>query len=163
MTLKWKIFFALNILLALSAFILLILLFVALFSMNYRIEYYLSFAIFIFALSIMPLNSFLNIFLLQRYYPDKLISKGIKKLYLLLLTLTGIIILGMLIICIYAGAEEFDSRNADRDANRKIVLLILFIAMIIQIIIFTMQIQLLALIKRNNQKSMHSLIDSIGQ
>ncbi len=111
----------------------------------------------------MPLNSFLNIFLLQRYYPDKLISKGIKKLYLLLLTLTGIIILGMLIICIYAGAEEFDSRNADRDANRKIVLLILFIAMIIQIIIFTMQIQLLALIKRNNQKSMHSLIDSIGQ
>ncbi|HEY6502352.1 MAG TPA: hypothetical protein VIZ28_00125 [Chitinophagaceae bacterium] len=163
MSLKWKIFFALNILVALPAFILLVLLLVIAFNDVNSSEDYLYFIIFLFAFSMMMLNGFLNIFLLQRFYPDKLIPAGAKRLNLLSWILTALVTIGLLISCYYAAIEVFDARNAGRNAAGKVTLIILLLILILQLIILVMQLQLRRLISRNNRNSMDSLIDSIGR
>ena len=162
MTVKWKIFLALNFVLALPSFVFLIILIINFLKYYSITEDTIFFLLFLFGLSMITLNGFLNIYLLQRFFPDKIIPISIKRINLLSLILTSIIAVGMLIMFIYATAEEFGNNNAGRNANVKIALAILLFALIILVIILIMQAKLPRLISRNNHEKMDSLINSIG-
>jgi hypothetical protein len=161
MPLKWKIFFALNIVIGLPAFVFLIMLCISFFNARVTHSSYLYFALLGFVLSMMTLNGFLNIFLLQRFYPDKLIPAGAKNLNLASLVFTSIGNIGLFLLCIYAALDEFNSGRSDNTS--KIALSLLSLTAILQTIILFMQAQLLRLITRNHYQRIDSLIDSIGQ
>jgi hypothetical protein len=163
MPLKWKIFLGLNFILALPAIVLLVLLVLQFGNMTHRSEDYLYFGLVVFCLATVILNGFLNILMIQRFYPDKLIPVPMKRLSLAFLILNGIVATGLLLLCLYAASEEFSSANAGRDASGKIALAILILALVIQVAVLVMQAQLPRLINRNNQSNMQSLIDAIGQ
>lgn len=159
---KWKIFLVFNFVIGIPAFILLILLLIALTRFREN-EDYLYGSIFSFAMLIVAANSFLNIFVTQRYYPDKLVPSGIRKLNMVAMILTTVVAVGLLIVCLYAATEEFGEDNDYRDNSGKVALAVLFLALVLQVVILVMQGQLAILIGRGHRQKMHSLIDSIGQ
>jgi len=162
MPIKWKIFLALNFILGLPAFILLVFLVIKYSHTGHSSEDYLIFWIFTFALSVMIINSLLNISLLQRFYPDKLLPPVFKRLHMMFSILSGIIAAGMCIVCVY-GALEMSNTDTRIKSRGWIVLSIFFVTMIIQVITLVMQVQLPRRVTRNGRNSMRSLIDSIGQ
>jgi hypothetical protein len=163
MPVKWKIFLALNFVLSLPALVCFILAIIKLLnSHRYRGDDFI-FCIFALVLLIIALNGFLNIYLLQRFYPDKLVPSGAKQLNILSLVLNGLAAIVVLIFCIFGASEEFSRHNEERDSTGKIALAIIFFLWLVQVVVLIMQGQLPGLINRNNRKKMDSLIDSIGQ
>lgn len=162
MSLKWKIFFALNFILAIPAFVVLLFLIIN-FSTSDRIgEDNFFFALAVFGLLMITGNGFLNIYVIQRFFPDKLLPVNINRLNTISLVINFILTTGLLILCIYGATVEFKQSNAGRDTSGKIVLVIFFIACLIHIITLILQVQLPPLIMRNNHEKMDSLINSIG-
>jgi hypothetical protein len=113
------------------------------------------------------LNGFLNIYILQRFFPDKLLPPGIKTLNTTSLVFNVLASIGLLIVCIWAASLEFGRKyyvsDGAEDASGKIVLAIMFFLWLVQVAVLIMQGQLPGLISRNNRQSISSLIDSIGQ
>ena len=163
MPVKWKIFLALNFVLSLPALVCFILVIINLLNARRYASDDFIFIIFGLVLLVITLNGFLNIFLLQRFYPDKLIPAGIKQLNILSLVLNILAAIGVLLFGIYGATEEFSSRNEDRESYGKIAIAIIFFLWLVQVVVLIMQGQLPGLITRNNRKKMDSLIDSIGQ
>src|SRR5882757_5140720 len=109
MPVKWKIFLALNFVLSLPALVCLVLLFINLLnSYNRTSDYFFAF-IFLFGFLVMTLNGFLNIYFLQRFFPDKLIPAGVKRLHILSMVLNILAAVGILILCIYGAVLEFNN------------------------------------------------------
>jgi hypothetical protein len=164
MPVKWKIFYALNIVTGLLSFIALLAMVLSSTDPDQTAQDYMFLGIFLFTFLIMAVNSFLNIALLHRYYPDKLLPRGIKVLanwlFILMILITVVFLLGGIVTVIteLSGSEKNISGNAGM-----IGLSFLGVVTILQIIIVIMQKQLTGQIRRNYEKSMHSLIESIGQ
>jgi uncharacterized membrane protein len=163
MPVKWKIFFTLNFVLSFPALVCLILLIIDLLNSHRRSEDYFITLVFIFGLVMIMLNGFLNIYMIQRFFPDKLLPSPVKRFYILSLVLNSLLAAGTLVLCIYGASIEFSRNNDGRDTSGKIALTIIFVLWLVQIIILIMPGQLPGLISRNNREKMHSLIDSIGQ
>lgn len=163
MRIKWKIFLALNFILGIPAFIFLMLLIVEFFnSFKDMTDLSIPF-LFLFGFSVITFNSFLNIFILQRFFPDKLISPSVRTLNLVSFILNILLAVITLVLSIYATALEFGNDPERKITDGKVVLLIIFIGLIIHIIVLVMQGQLPALINRNNRERMNSMINSIGE
>jgi len=163
MPMKWKIFFALNFVLSLPALICFIFLFINLINTyNRSSDYFIAF-LFLFCLLMISLNGFLNIYLMQRFFPDKLIPESVRRLNTLSLVLNTMIAIGILIFCVYGASLEFSYGYEGRDTTGKIALAIVFVLWIVQVIILVMQGRLPRLISQNNHEKMKSLIDSIGK
>ena len=162
---RWKIFLGLNFTLSIPAFISFILLIIQL--INARLSTTQDFLIFflvLFGLGAITLNGFLNIFMLQRYFPDKLIPANVKSIAILSLILNILASIGLLIFILYAASWMFRYDSPGRDfSSGKRSLAIISLAWIIQLVVLTMQGRLPAIINRNNKKSISNLIDSIGQ
>jgi hypothetical protein len=162
---RWKIFLGLNFTLSIPAFICFILLVIQL--INARLtstEDLLIIFLILFGLAAITLNGFLNIFILQRYFPDKLVPANIKSIAVLSLILNILASIGLLIFILYAASWIFRYDAPGRDfSSGKRSLAIISLAWIIQLVVLTMQSRLPAVINRNNKKSISNLIDSIGQ
>jgi hypothetical protein len=162
MPVKWKIFFALNFLLAIPAFAALLFSIINFSNRNRTGEDNFYFSLFIFGLLMITGNGFLNIYIIQRFFPDKLLPVSIKRLNIISLVINFIITAGLLILCIYAAMDEFKQGNKGRDNSGKIALVIISVAWVIHFIILILQVQLPTLIIRNNREKINSLINSIG-
>ncbi|TMI68871.1 MAG: hypothetical protein E6H09_21455 [Bacteroidetes bacterium] len=162
---RWKIFLGLNFVLSIPAFICFILMIIQL--LNTRLTTtgdFLIFFLVFFGLAVITLNGFLNIFMLQQYFPDKSIPANVKSIATLSLILNIITCIGFLILILYAASWMFRYDAPGRDfSSGKRSLAIISLAWIIQLVVLTMQSRLPALINRNNKKSISNLIDSIGQ
>jgi hypothetical protein len=165
MPVKWKIFLALNFVLSLPAFVFFIFLVIRFLNTSRYKETDSAFFIVVFTLLIVTLNGFLNIYILQRFYPDKLLPLSVKRLNAVSLALNILAAIAILILCIYAASWVFrsDYTYGRRDASGKIALAIIFFLWLVQVMVLVMQGQLPVLISRNNREKMSSLIDSIGQ
>ena len=163
MPVKWKIFLALNFVLSLPAFICLVLLSINLLNGHNRGADYIFAFVFLFGFLVITLNGFLNIYLLQRFFPDRLLPAGIKRLHVLSLLLNVLVAIGLLVLCIYAASVELTSDYEERDVSGRIALAVIFFLWLVQVIVLIMQGQLPGIISRNNREKMDSLIDSIGQ
>lgn len=157
---KWKIFFALNILLAFFALIFLIATIATFNTLNDQPRNFIFSVIFTFSFAVMTINGLLNIFLLLKFYPDKPVPAATKNISLLFLIITSIIIAVVILGCLVA---IFFSDDKTENISSKIALVITFFAGLLQIAVLIMQGQLPPVIRRNHQNNMHSLIDSIGQ
>ena len=163
MPVKWKIFLALNFILSLPALVCLILLVISFLNSHRRnYDYFLPYLL-LSGMLLITINGFLNIYIMQRFFPDKLLPAGIKSLNILSVLLNILISIGIMIVCIYGASEELGRHNYERDASGKIALTIIFVLWLVQVVVLIMQVQLPGLISRNNQERMDSLIDSIGQ
>ena len=163
MPLKWKIFLGLNFLLSLPAFICFALLLIDFLTrFNRSGNFLIAFAV-LFGLLVIPINGFLNIYVLQRFFPDKLLPRGVKNLNSISIILNVLVALAWLILTIYGATLAFGPYSYENDAIGKLTVIILAFLWILQVIVLIMQGQLNRTIGRNNRQSMHSLIDSIGQ
>jgi hypothetical protein len=161
MQIKWKIFFALNLLLVLYAIVLLIATTATLSKFSHKQDSFILSIIFIFSFAVMAMNGILNVFLLRRFYLAKLIPAIIKSLSHLFLIITAIVTVVIFLTCLIGAREIFNARDGHH--VRTTTLTVSFLVVAIQTAILIMQEQLPRLIQLNYQSSMHSLIDSIGQ
>ena len=161
---KWKIFLVLNFTLMIPSIIGLVVLTISLFNTNLeRTDDDLMFTtLFLFVFFTITLNSLLNVFIIQRYFPDKLIPVVIKRLNIVSFVLNILLSIGILVLCIYGASEEFDKGTARENNSGVIALGVILFIWIIQVIVLVMQGQLPSLISRNNRNKMDVLIDSIG-
>ena len=163
MPLKWKIFLGLNFLLSLPAFICFAVLFIDILNRFTRNADLLILCSVLFSLLVIPVNGFLNIYVLQRFFPDKSLPRGVKTMNAICITLSVLVAIAWLIFTIYGATQEFGSYEYERDSVGKTTVIVLFFFWVLQVIVLIMQGQLIRTIGRNNRESMHSLIDSIGQ
>ncbi len=161
---KWKIFLVLNFVLSIPALMCFVLLLINILNARYRgtnIEYLFTFLA-LFSLLLITLNGLLNTYLLQRFFPDKLLTTGVKRLNIVSFVLNILVAIGVLVLCIYGANEEFGNDNDDANSG-KIALMIMSALWLVQVVVLILQGQLPGLINRNNREKIDSLIDSIGQ
>jgi hypothetical protein len=162
MPLKWKIFFALNFVLSLPALAFLIYLFIYFLNSFSRTADIWIGVLFLVGLLMIMLNGFLNIYLIQRFFPDRLVPEGLLRVNTLSIVLNILLSVGLLIFNIYITSELL--RYPYRlPTAQKITLGLFYFLWIVQVVILILQAQLPALINRNNHDKMNSMIDSIGQ
>jgi hypothetical protein len=162
MSVKWKIFFALNFIIGLPALVLLVRLgFLIWETRNPLDQYAMGYVVFA-GLLFVTLNSFWNIFLLQRCYPDRALTGTQRGWNIFFLVINWLVELGLLIVTIVGIGEEFGSDASSGSDVGKIVLGILVLVIAAMASQLIMQAQLPRLISRNIQNKMSSLIESIG-
>jgi hypothetical protein len=162
MPLKWKIFLALNFVLSLPALVFFIYLFILILNnISRAVDFWIG-GLFLAGLLAIILNGFLNIYLLQRFFPDRLVPEGVHRLNTISIVLNSLLSIGLLIWNIYITSELFSYRYRIPTAQ-KITLAIFFVLWMVQVVILVLQVQLPGLINRNNRDKMNSMIDSIGQ
>lgn len=162
MPLKWKIFLGLNFLLSLPALICFILLLID-FLNNYNRNSSAFVFAFMFGLLVIPMNGFLNIYVLQKFFPDKLLPGAIRSMNSISLVLNILVAVAWLVLTVYGATIAFGHYSYESDSVGKLTVAILSLLWIAQVAVLVMQGQLNRTISRNNRDSMHSLIDSIGQ
>lgn len=159
---KWKIFFALNIVLSLPAFVFAILLAIELFNSSIYFDNIIPYLM-LAGLIFITFNGFLNIYVVQRFFPDKLIPVSVKRLNGFSLVMNMLTAIGLLLLGIHGAEAEFGDENSrSGSSSGQIAVYLLFLGLIIYIIVLLMQAQLPGIINRNNHYKIHSLIDSIG-
>lgn len=165
MPIKWKVYLALNFLLAIPSLFLLVFLLIQFYTERINLDNETgSFLVICLSLFIIVLNNFFGIVLFQRYYAGtRLFPLAIKRINIVLLILMWIIVLVLVVVTIYGASEELASENEERDPTGKIAVFVLSFIVILQAAILVMQAKLSNLIQRNNRKSMQELIDNIGQ
>jgi hypothetical protein len=165
MPVKWKIFLVLNFILSIPALICFIFVFVQFINrhLNGRGGDETFVYLFLFSFFAIAANGLLNIYLLQRFFPDKMLSVAVKRLNIVSLTVNVLVSIGLMILCIYAASYEFGNDPEMRDEGGRIALGFIFFFWIVQVVVLVMQGQLPGLISRNNRNKMDSLIDSIGR
>lgn len=108
-------------------------------------------------------NSFLNLYLLNRFYPDKVVSKKMDRLSLILFCVNIIywflFSLGLIITLVDFKKE----RSLYQNTGFIIGMAIMCLIAIFQIVVLVLQLKLPGTIVRNNRQQMSLLIDSIGQ
>jgi hypothetical protein len=162
MTTKWKIFFGLNFLIGLPAFIFLVVLIIK-FTGDLSSDNYIVESIFGFALLAISGNNFLNILLLQRYFPDRMIPRVLDRVHLVSLTINFIVAVGLILVCSYALVELFSEKFRHQNTEGRTILIIFLVMLFLQLAILVIQTKLPLTISRNTHDQMHSLIDSIGE
>lgn len=164
MPVKWKIFLALNFVLALLALVFIALVLISLFNDRMQnTDDYIYSMVFLFTFSMIALNCFLNIYILQRFFPDKLIPLATRRLHLIIMLITGLVSVALLIICLYAAIDDYGEEYDEVGRTGRIFLLAFSTMLIVQLVVLVMQGRLPGLIRRNNHNKMHSMIDSIGE
>jgi hypothetical protein len=122
---------------------------------------YLWTFIFGFGLLIITLNAFVNIVIIQRYFPEKLIPLAFRRLHTILLIISSLLTIALVILCMLSIKEVFGTNYGT--STPKITFLLTVFYSLLLIITLVMQAQLPGQINRNNRKKMESLIDSIGE
>lgn len=162
---KWKVYLALNFLLAIPALFLLVFLLIQFYAERINRDNEPVFLLVsCLSLFIIVLNNFFGIVLFQRYYAGtRLLPLAIKRINIVLLILMWMVILLLVVVTGYGASEEFGSESEERDPVGKIAVFVLSFIVILQAAILVMQAKLSNLIQRSNSKSMQELIDNIGQ
>lgn len=161
MPVKWKLYIILNLLLAIPALAVLILLIISFYSTTGKDPGFTI--LFCTSFMIIMVNNFFGILMYQRYFPGKLPPVHIKRINLVLLILTWAVVLLMTLVTSFGAFEEFSSDDTERDSAGKVAVFVLFFIIILQATILVMQAKLSNLIQRNSRKKIQDLIDSIGQ
>lgn len=160
MTPKWKIFIGLNLLSAIPTLGIGVMLFVNLGDApRGEAVYNILFGI---AAVILLCNCLLNMIIVQRYYPDTLIPPGFKTFQTVITILSSLLIFALVILCLISIRGVFWGEYAGSSQREKVSFLIACAYALVLMVTLIIQFQLPGHIRRNNQKKMASLIDSIG-
>lgn len=165
MPVRWRIYIILNFLLAIPALFLLILLIIQFstgrFNPDNKLAYLLVGCL---PLLIIVLNNFFGIVLFQWYYAGtRLLPLVIKRINIVLLILTWMVILLLVVVTGYGVSEELGPESEELEPAGKIAVFVLSFIVILQAAILVMQAKLSNLIQRNNRENMQDMIDGIGQ
>ena len=148
--LRWKIFRAVNYLHLAGIVCLIGLPFFTL--RGARISFNLFALLFYVSCVLLLINSCLNLFLLERCYPDKLPNKGWHATIITVLVLVIVVLSLLLILFVYGFFEEFfHERQGWNSTGKKILLLLAFI-LSTGIYLCRRQISLRRAIRRNYER-----------
>ena len=160
MPLKWKIFKAVNYFQFVSCIIVLGLSISQFKNPDNSTNGYLAMlAVLIFFLSLI-LNSLLNLYIIRKFFPDTPLSKKIVRLQNISTFFFSLVILGLLFLFIGEFSDNFPN---DYDRATTIILVFLFLVLVTSVFIWPVQLQLEAFLRRNNNKKIRNLINTIGE
>jgi hypothetical protein len=111
---------------------------------------------------LMASNSYLNLYILSKHFPDKLLSSSLKNFSTGLFVINILFTLLLVLLIIIGIAEEFNKQNRDEYVG-KIVLAVLLFVLASWIYILLMQKKMHGDIKRQHDQLMSSMINSIGE
>ncbi len=119
------------------------------------------FILFPIGLLVMMCNNYVNLYILRKHFPDKLMGTDLKKVHTLLFIFSILFSLLLVIIIIIGSTEEFTKENLHHYTG-KFVLGVLFLVLLNWIYILLMQARMNSFIKRENYNSLTKSIRSIG-
>ena len=164
MPLKWKLFIAFNLVLGLGALILLLWL---LYSIPYTHVTGTGAAIaytFLASLFIVSFNSLHNVYLVQRFFPNKNVPPALRGFNLLMIILNIIIAICFLALLAYAWYDTYYNPDITRDKNTaENAFISILIGQLLYLYILIRQVQLNKLLRKNQRDKIDALIDEIGQ
>lgn len=155
--LKWKIYRVLNYLLLCCGIILTLNFFrliINAFDHDFLILSILVTLIFLFMAS----HSLINIFIMAKTFPDKILSPNKTKWYIFSLVLNLLSLIGLVIVFFSALSEM----NDDFFNGLLIILAVILILVLSSLYVLICQFSLRKYLKQKNASLMNSLIDSIG-
>ena len=156
--LKWKIFRVINFIHLFFSFVLFILM------LKFIVDSRFSLPESLFVLPIIAIgfNCYLNLHVVRRFFPDKLLPDQVKNFKNVLFILNIFIALALIGVLIIGAESEFSSESSD-DISGKIALAVFFLMCIEQIYILILQFQISDFLKDNYRNKIETLIDSIGK
>ena len=140
MPVKWKVYLALNFLLAIPALFLLVFLLIQFYTKRVERDNEPVFLLVsCLSLFVIVLNNFFGIVLFQRYYTStRLLPVVIKRINIILLILAWVVVLLLVAVTSYGASEEFGSEAEERDKTGKIAVFVLSFITILQATILVM-------------------------
>lgn len=158
--LKWKIYRVINyVQLVISSVIL-----IMLFSLAYNsvesqdINWFMIAAV---VLLLVISANIINLVIVYNYFPDKILSRGLKITHWIFLITGSVITIGLLLMAIAGFMEEFLPSNPEDGIGKELVLFFFFFSLL-EIYKLSFQFQVESFLKRNYRRSLNSLIESIG-
>lgn len=106
-------------------------------------------------------NNLINLFLLKKYFPDKIMNIGARTLHLSSTVAALLLAAGLTFMSIFTFIQEF--LTASNDDIGKIMVMIVIAITIMHIYSVIYQLKFIGVLRRNYENSMTSLIDSIGR
>jgi hypothetical protein len=157
---KWKIFKAVNYFQFISCLVVLGLAISQFTNADNEASGYLGLlAVCVFFLSLI-LNSLLNLYILRKFFPDTPLPKKIIRLQNISTFFFSLVILGLLFLFI---SEFTDDIPNNYHRSMVITLVFLFLILVTSVFIWPVQLQLEAVLRRNSNKKIKSLINEIGE
>jgi len=157
---KWKTFRVTNYILLLSSLFVIGILVKAALDQGVSYNELNTFIPLISGFSIMSLNSFFNVFMLHKYFPDKKMPKWTNYLYSLSTIVYTITIAALIFIIIIGLSEEIGSQKKENIGV--IVICILFFFLVQGIFVLFCQFRVRKFLERNYQAHVKEMIENIG-
>ena len=120
------------------------------------------FILFPVGLFVMVCNNYVNLYILRKYFPDKLPVPDLKSLHTILFIVSILFCVLLAALAVWGSIEEFNSENL-HDHSGKIILLGCLLVLVNWIYILVTQKSMINLIKKENYSSITKSINSIGQ
>jgi hypothetical protein len=111
---------------------------------------------------LISLNSYLNLFVLNKNFPDKLPGKSFQIFYRVLFILNLLIVLGIIII-FYLELDSIFKNESIKLSDDIPYITFLLVILVVLAYTVTVQYQLMSFLKKNHEASLKKLIDSIGK
>ena len=165
LSLKWKFYYWLNVFIVVSLLILVGLSINNLIMQRFQLDINEIFMRILYWSGEVTLivNNLLNLQILIKYFPDKMLSQKID-MFSTYLFFVCIIVLMMLIPKLVLGILEFEKLENFPRKNFYLYLMYFYgSTLFLQVFILIFQIRLPGIISRNNHKSMNSIVESIGK
>ena len=157
---RWKIFRIANFIQLLYSLAFLLIIIVTFFKKGFpELSFFVLFPV---GLFMMMFNNYVNLYILRKYFPDKLPGSDLKSLNTILFILSILFCILLTALTIWGSIEEFSSENL-HDHSGKIVLLTCVLALVNWIYILYMQRKMLRMIRKEHYRSINTIINSIGQ
>ncbi|QNA45742.1 hypothetical protein [Lacibacter sediminis] len=107
------------------------------------------------------LFNILYIYVLKTYFPFRKLTGAIKVIYVLGLVFVGFVALLFLITLVFTSFGFYLGKGAS-NSNGTALILCLVVFSIVSLLIFIWQIQLMNVLKRNQENKLNSILNSIG-
>jgi hypothetical protein len=126
------------------------------------VEIVIVFVIFSSVFLLMIISSLVNIIVMSKTFPDKLLSTNQNRSHIFSIILNALALLGLLVALISLLKEIGDS-DPDNVAPFLFMLAILITLLVVLLFIFVCQLLLKRYLRSKNEVTVKSMIDSIGK
>lgn len=160
---KWKLYGIVNYLLLVLSVVYIIAMVLVAFSSGKDVDFVIAFISICTGFLVLFFNSFVNIYIIRRFFPDKILTPHASLLNLIALVAGLLITAALSLITFFGFREEFILKTETDDNIGRITVLVLGFTILLQYYSLLMQFQVNAFLKDNHHNSIDRLLESIGK
>ena len=106
--------------------------------------------------------NFLFIYVLKAYYPSRKLAGVFKVIYVTALSIIGLLTIGILLMLTVSVILFLSKARSISDSNDFTIIIFFLSLLIVYVLIFSWQTQLINFLERNSERELKSVLSSIG-